>query len=78
MIVRHYTKIYYTSYYYFDIVRIAQLVEQRTENPCVGSSSLPLDILIYNEKLLVEYVCQYKKWSNGKKECYSRIKKKHQ
>ena len=27
-----------------NIVQIAQLVEQRTENPCVGSSSLPLNI----------------------------------
>ena len=27
---------------------VAQLVEQRTENPCVGSSSLPLGTTISN------------------------------
>ena len=37
-------------------VQIAQLVEQRTENPCVGSSNLPLDNT-KNEKLSMEYVC---------------------
>ena len=57
--VKHYTKIYYISYHYSYTVRIAQLVEQRTENPCVGSSSLPSDILISYENLLVEYICEH-------------------
>ena len=39
-------------------VWVAQLVEQRTENPCVSSSSLLLNkFLIFNEKLFMEYVC---------------------
>ena len=36
-------------YYYIPDAEIAQSVEQRTENPCVGSSILPLGIFFLSQ-----------------------------
>ena len=40
---------------YYEVIyslfaQIAQLVEQRTENPCVGGSILPLGTILYNQE----------------------------
>ena len=38
-------------------VWIAQLVEQRTENPCDSSSSLLSNKFYFNEKLFMKHLC---------------------
>ena len=57
------------------LVWIAQLVEQRTENPCDGSSILSLNNL--NEKLPMECISNHKKRTNIKKIFCNRKQKKN-
>ena len=49
--------------------------EQRTENPCVGSSNLSLNNFLSNEKLNMEFIFRNSQWTNGKKKiCFKKKK----